>query len=103
MENKVQKTRSVRSVQVEPTEAIEAPQEDILWLRDFLFYRIPVAASYMLRETSLVCASQRATLTTAQWRIISILANHPSLLATEISRISMLDEVAVSRALSVLA
>jgi DNA-binding MarR family transcriptional regulator len=103
MENKVQKTRSVKSVQVEPTEAIEAPHEDILWLRDFLFYRIPVAASYMLRETSLVCASQRPALTTAQWRIISILANHPSLLATEISRISMLDEVAVSRALSVLA
>ena len=99
----MQKTRSVRSVQVEPTEAIEAPHEDILWLRDFLFYRIPVAASYMLRETSLVCASQRPALTTAQWRIISILANHPSLLATEISRISMLDEVAVSRALSVLA
>ena len=99
----MQKTRSVRTVQVGPTEAIEAPHEDILWLRDFLFYRIPVVASYMLRETSLVCADQRPTLTTAQWRIISILANHPSLLATEISRISMLDEVAVSRALSVLA
>ena len=99
----MQKRRSVRTVQVEPTEAIEVPHEDILWLQDFLFYRIPVVASYMLRETSLVCADQRPTLTTAQWRIISILANRPSLLATEISRISMLDEVAVSRALSVLA
>jgi DNA-binding MarR family transcriptional regulator len=99
----MQKTRSVGPVQVEPAEVMEAPHEDILWLRDFLLYRIPVAASYMLRETFLVCASQRPTLTTAQWRIISILANHPSLLATEISRISMLDEVAVSRALSMLA
>jgi DNA-binding MarR family transcriptional regulator len=99
----MQKTRSARSMQVEPAEVMEAPPNDVLWLRDFLFYRIPVAASFMLRETALVCASLRPKLTTAQWRIISILANHPSLLATEISRISMLDEVAVSRALSVLA
>jgi DNA-binding MarR family transcriptional regulator len=99
----MQKTRSVGPVQAEPARVIEAPHEDVLWLRDFLLYRIPVAASYMLRETSLVCANQRPTLTIAQWRIISILANHPSLLATEISRISMLDEVAVSRALSMLA
>jgi DNA-binding MarR family transcriptional regulator len=103
MENKMQKTRSVKRVQAEPAEAVDVPHEGILWLRDFLFYRIPVVASYMLRETSLVCANQRPTLSTAQWRIISILADHPSLLATEISRISMLDEVAVSRALSVLA
>jgi len=93
----MQKTRETRSA-----EMMAAPVEDILWLGDFLFYRIPAVASYMLRETSLVCANLRPKLTTAQWRIISILANHPSLLATEISRISMLDEVAVSRALSVL-
>jgi len=81
---------------------VPSRQEDILWLRDFLFYRVPAAASHLLRETSRVCANQRPTLTTAQWRIISILANQPSLLAREISRISMLDEVAVSRALAVL-
>ena len=69
----------------------------------FPFLQDSVVASYLLRETSLVCAKQKPALTTAQWRIISILANHPSLLATEISRISMLDEVAVSRALSLLA
>ena len=99
----MQKTRETRPLHVQPAQMIGARHEDILWLREFLFYRIPAVASYMLRETSLVCASLRPKLTTAQWRIISILANHPSLLATEISRISMLDEVAVSRALSVLA
>jgi DNA-binding MarR family transcriptional regulator len=98
----MQKKRSVGSAQVESQEVIEAPHEDVLWLQDFLFYRLPVAASYMLKETSLICAKERPALTTAQWRIISILANYPSLLATEISRISMLDEVAVSRALSLL-
>ena len=99
----MQKTRETRPLHVQPAQMIGAGHEDILWLREFLFYRIPAVASYMLRETSLVCASLRPKLTTAQWRIISILANHPSLLATEISRISMLDEVAVSRAVSVLA
>src|SRR6478752_5340213 len=99
----MRKTCETRSLHVQPAKMIGARHEDVLWLREFLFYRIPAVASYMLRETSLVCANLRPKLTTAQWRIISILANHPSLLATEISRISMLDEVAVSRALSLLA
>ena len=99
----MQKKRSTSAAQAELEEVVETSQENILWLRDFLFYRIPVAASYMLKETALVCAKEKPALPTAQWRIISILANHPTLLATEISRISMLDEVAVSRALSLLA
>ena len=52
----MQKTRQ-SFMQVHPDKTIDAPHEDILWLRDFLFYRIPVVASYMLRETSIVCAS----------------------------------------------
>jgi DNA-binding MarR family transcriptional regulator len=99
----MRKTRSSRPAQAEQAVTSDTPREDVLWLRDFLFYRIPAVASYMLRETALVCARQRPALTTAEWRIISILADRPSLLATEISRISMLDEVAVSRALSALA
>jgi DNA-binding MarR family transcriptional regulator len=99
----MQRARSGGRALPERGELVEMPRRDVLWLRDFLFYRIPVAASYLLRETSLICAKQKPPLTTAQWRIISILANHPSLLATEISRISMLDEVAVSRALALLA
>ena len=97
----MQKARSVVPARLHGEE--EARQEEVLWLRDFLFYRIPVLASHLLRETSLICSKQKPTLTTAQWRIISVLANRPSLLATEISRITMLDEVAVSRALALLA
>ena len=97
----MQKARSVVPTRQNPEE--ETRHEEVLWLRDFLFYRIPVLASHLLRETSLVCSKQKPTLTTAQWRIISVLANRPSLLATEISRITMLDEVAVSRALALLA
>jgi DNA-binding MarR family transcriptional regulator len=99
----MQKRNLVRVAEETEHKREAMPQADILWLRDFLFYRVPVAASYMLRETSLVCREQKPKLTTAQWRIISILANYPSLLATEISRISMLDQVAVSRALASLA
>jgi DNA-binding MarR family transcriptional regulator len=99
----MQRARSGSHAQPGRKEVARMPHQDVLWLRDFLFYRIPVVASHLLRETSLVCARQKPSLTTAQWRIISILANYPSLLATEISRISMLDEVAVSRALALLA
>jgi len=99
----MQQKRQTAHLREEKNAASRAPEGDILWLRDFLFYRIPVAASYLLRETSRVCGAQKPVLTTPQWRIISLLANNPSLLASEISRICMLDEVAVSRALSVLA
>lgn len=98
----MQKNKAKEATSTLANEGLGLASEDILWLKDFLFYRIPAAAAYMLRETSIVCAAQSPALTTAQWRIISILANHPSLLAKEISRISMLDEVAVSRALALL-
>jgi DNA-binding MarR family transcriptional regulator len=80
-----------------PDEAVE-----ILWLAEFLPYRIPALAAQMLRETSRACRAQEPPVTTAQWRIMSILANFQSLSASEISRISMLDQVAVSRALVLL-
>lgn len=75
---------------------------EVLWLAEFLPYRIPALAAHLLRETSRACHAQRPAVTTPQWRIISILANAQSLSASEISRISMLDEVAVSRALALL-
>lgn len=75
-------------------------QAEILWLTEFLPYRLPVIAANMLRETSRACRAQRPAVTTAQWRVISILTNFQSLSAAEISRISMLDEVAISRALA---
>jgi DNA-binding MarR family transcriptional regulator len=74
--------------------------EDILWLNDYLPYRLAVVATRMLSGASRVYKSQRNPLTTAQWRTMAILANHEPLTATELCRISMLDKVAISRALA---
>ena len=74
--------------------------EDILWLADYLPYRLAVVATRMLRDASQVYKNRRNPLTTPQWRTMAILANHEPLTATEICGISMLDKVAISRALS---
>ena len=74
--------------------------EDILWLQDYLPYRLAVVATRMLRDAARVYKSRRNPLTTAQWRTLGILANHEPLTATELCRISMLDKVAISRALA---
>ena len=74
--------------------------EDILWLQDYLPYRLAVVATRMLRDAAQVYKSRRNPLTTAQWRTLAILANHEPLTATELCRISMLDKVAISRALA---
>jgi DNA-binding MarR family transcriptional regulator len=73
--------------------------EDILWLHDYLPYRLAVVATRMLREAARVYKGRRNPLTTAQWRTLAILANHEPLTATELCRVSMLDKVAISRAL----
>src|SRR3954465_11447024 len=74
--------------------------EDILWLADYLPYRLAVVATRMLRDASRIYKSRRNPLTTAQGRPMAILANHEPLTATELCRISMLDKVAISRALA---
>lgn len=74
--------------------------EDILWLDDYLPYRLAVVATRMLRDAAHVYKQRRNPLTTAQWRTLAILANHEPLTATELCRISMLDKVAISRALA---
>lgn len=74
--------------------------EDVLWLKDYLPYRLAVVATRMLREASRVYKRRPDPLTTPQWRVLAILANFEPLTATEIGRISMLDKVAISRALA---
>ena len=74
--------------------------EDVLWLQEYLPYRLAVVATRMLREAAHVYKGRRNPLTTAQWRTVAILANHEPLTATELCRISMLDKVAISRALA---
>jgi DNA-binding MarR family transcriptional regulator len=74
--------------------------EDVLWLQEYLPYRLAVVATRMLRDAARVYKGRRNPLTTAQWRTLAILANHEPLTATELCRISMLDKVAISRALA---
>lgn len=74
--------------------------EDIIWLDDYLPYRLAVAATRMLRDAARVYKERRNPLTTAQWRTLAILANREPLTATELCRISMLHKVAISRALA---
>jgi DNA-binding MarR family transcriptional regulator len=79
----------------------EAPiGTDILWLKDYLPYRMAIVAAGMLQESGRVYKRDPHPLTTPQWRIVGILANFQPLVASEISKISMLSKVAVSRALS---
>ena len=74
--------------------------EDILWLQDYLPYRLAVVATRMLRDAAHVYKERRNPLTTPQWRTLAILANHEPLTATELCRVSMLHKVAISRALA---
>lgn len=74
--------------------------DDILWLQDYLPYRLAVVATRMLRDAAWVYKRRRNPLTTAQWRCLGILANYEPLTATELCRISMLDKVKISRALA---
>jgi DNA-binding MarR family transcriptional regulator len=74
--------------------------EDILWMDDYLPYRLAVVATRMLRDAARVYKGRRNPLTTPQWRTIGILANYEPLTATELCRITMLDKVAISRALA---
>jgi len=77
-----------------------AAAPDILWLEDYLPYRMAVVAARLLRESARVHKRRPDPLTTPEWRILGILANFEPLVASEISKISMLDKVAVSRALA---
>ena len=79
---------------------VRPSQEDVLWLKDYLPYRLAVVATRMLRDASQVYKRRSDPLTTAQWRVLAILANFETLTATEIGRISMLDKVTISRALA---
>jgi len=83
-----------------PVPADHARAPDILWLEDYLPYRVAVVGARMLREGARVYKRRPDPLTTPEWRILGILANFEPLVASEISKISMLDKVMVSRTLA---
>jgi len=83
-----------------PAPVDHAGAPDILWLEDYLPYRVAVVGARMLRESARVYKRRPDPLTTPEWRILGILANFEPLVASEISKISMLDKVMVSRTLA---
>ena len=78
------------------------PDAEIVWLKDYLPYRMAVVAAHLLRESARVYKRHRDSITTPQFRTIWILANFEPLTAAEISRISRLDKVSIGRALAAL-
>jgi DNA-binding MarR family transcriptional regulator len=98
----MRKNSPLRSAKGRTTVATAPPpaKADLLWLNDYLPYRMAVVAARMLREAGRVYKRRRDPLNTPQWRVLGILANHEPLTASEISKISMLDKVAMSRTLA---
>ena len=73
---------------------------DILWLEDYLPYRVAVVGARLLRESARVYKHRPDPLTTPEWRVLGILANFEPLVASELSKISMLNKVMISRTLA---
>jgi len=98
----MRKTSPLRSAKGRATFAAVPPvaRAELLWLDDYLPYRMAVVAARMLREAARVYKRRRDPLNTPQWRVLGILANREPLTASEISKISMLDKVAISRTLA---
>ncbi|WP_375779398.1 MarR family winged helix-turn-helix transcriptional regulator [Bradyrhizobium sp. ma5] len=69
-------------------------------LSTYLPFRLGILSQRLLREASLIYKRASTPLTTPQWMVVCIVANHQPLLASEISRVSLIDEVGVSRAVA---
>ena len=70
-----------------------------LILEDFLPYRLAILSHTV--STSIARAyDQRFGLTIPEWRVIAILGRFPGLSAVEVAKRTMLDKVAVSRAVT---
>lgn len=66
----------------------------------YLPFRLGVLSQRLLRESASTYKKGPIPLTTPQWMVFSIIANYQPLVASEISRISLIDEVGVSRAVA---
>lgn len=78
----------------------EAIPGERLELSCYLPFRVGILSQRLLREASLIYKKARLPLTTPQWMVFCVLANYQPLVASEISRISLIDEVGVSRAVA---
>jgi len=70
-----------------------------LILEDFLPYRLAIL-SHTVSSSIARAYDQRFGLTIPEWRVIAILGRFPGLSAVEVAKRTMLDKVAVSRAVT---
>lgn len=73
--------------------------EKILILEDFLPYRLAIL-SHTVSSSIARAYDQRFGLSIPEWRVIAIVGRFPGLSAVEVAKRTMLDKVAVSRAVT---
>lgn len=78
--------------------ALPADDEELI-LEDFLPYRLAVLSHTVSTKISSVY-NERFGLSVPEWRVIAILGRFPGLSAVEVAERTMLDKVAVSRAVT---
>jgi DNA-binding MarR family transcriptional regulator len=72
---------------------------DSIDLERFLPYRLSVLAN-LVSSTIADTYQRRFDLTIPEWRVIAVLSRHPGLSAAEVSELTRMDAVAVSRAVA---
>jgi len=74
-----------------------AEQQRELILEDFLPYRLSILSN-TVSATIAGAYSKRFGLSIPEWRIMAVLSRHPGLSASEVAERTLMDKVAVSRA-----
>jgi DNA-binding MarR family transcriptional regulator len=77
----------------------DEPRTDELILEEFLPYRLAVL-SHTVSSTIAGVYEERFQVSIPEWRVIAILGRFPGLSAVEVAQRTMLDKVAVSRAVT---
>jgi len=79
--------------------SVDEKNDRELILEDFLPYRLAIL-SHSVSSSIARAYDQRFGLTIPEWRVIAILGRFPGLSAVEVAKRTMLDKVAVSRAVT---
>jgi len=79
--------------------SVDEKNDRELILEDFLPYRLAIL-SHAISSSIARAYDQRFGLTIPEWRVIAILGRFPGLSAVEVAKRTMLDKVAVSRAVT---
>ena len=79
--------------------SVDEKNDRELILEDFLPYRLAIL-SHTVSSSIARAYDQRFGLTIPEWRVIAILGRFPGLSAVEVAKRTMLDKVAISRAVA---